>query len=337
MNEWLARLTGGIDGLALLDPWFLAVIPLALLAAWWRSRTPRAALPTAATSLFAGVPATQREHFVWLPQAGKVLAALCLAVALARPVVREVVPLREQGVDIVLLVDTSSSMLIPDMSAGEKLRRMDAARQRAEEFAASRTHDRVGLVAFARFAELRCPPTLDERALAAFLRALDTVPQGSEFDLTGIGNGLAKATQVLQKSDAKAKVVVLLTDGEETAHRREPDVAIAPADGAKLAKDAGVRVHTIALGNGTPTPAGYVPLDFSDLQSIAKTTGGQFFQPKSDDDLAEVYARIDELEKVDLEDPRYRTVDRFEWPLAAGLALLLVALLAEVLLFRRTP
>lgn len=326
MMQWL-----GLEGFTLLDPWFLLVIPLALLAGWWRWRTPRAALPTASSALFAGAPATWRQRFAWLPLAGKLLAAGLLAVALARPIEREVVPLQEQGIDIVVVVDTSSSMNIPDMDAAAKVRRMDAARLRAEEFAAAREHDRVGFVAFARYAELRCPLTLDEQALRAFLKALDTVPEGSELDGTAIGTALTKAVAVLQKSSSKSRVVVLLTDGENTVHD------IAPADGAKLAKDAGIRVHTIGLGNGTPTPFGFQPLDFRELRAIATTTGGQFFQPKSDQDLAEVYARIDELEKVELEDPRYRTVDRFEWPLAAGLLALLVALLADVLVFRRTP
>ena len=117
MMRWL-----GLDGFTLLDPWFLLMIPVALLACWWRARTPRAALPTASVALFAGVTPTWRQRLVWVPAAVKVLAAACLAVALARPVEREVVPLREQGIDIVLVIDTSSSMNIPDMDADGKVR-----------------------------------------------------------------------------------------------------------------------------------------------------------------------------------------------------------------------
>jgi Ca-activated chloride channel family protein len=157
------------------------------------------------------------------------------------------------------------------------------------------------------------------------------VPDGSELDGTAIGTAVAKGVQVLQKSKAKSRLLVLLTDGENTVDD------IQPADGAKLAKDAGIRVHTIGLGNGTPTPFGFQPLDFTELRQVAEATGGTFFQPRSDADLADVYARIDELEKVELEDPRYRTVDRFEWPLGLGLSLLLLALLADALLYRRVP
>lgn len=315
----------------LLDPWFLLLAPVALLAVWWRWWRPRAALPTAAVALFAELPTTLRQRLVWLPQSGRFAAVLCLSVAMARPVEREVVPLREQGVDIVLVLDTSSSMQIDDMDPDTRLRRMDAARARALEFAGRRVHDRVALVTFARFAELRCPPTLDEDALASFLAAVDTVPPNTDYDGTAIGTAVAKAVQLLEASTAKARVVVLLSDGENTI------VDILPEDAAKLAKDADVRVHTIGLGNGRPTPFGFQATDFDELRRIAATTGGGFFQPRSDKDLAAVYERIDELETSALEDPRYRTVDRFAWPLGAGLALLLLASLVDVLLCRRTP
>lgn len=255
-----------IGEVTLLDPWFLLAIPLAIAAALWRAFRPRAALPTAAIGLFVGIAPTLRQRLAFLPLLGKVLAAVCLAVALARPVMREVVPMQEEGIDILVVVDTSSSMQIDDMSTAVSLRRMDAARTRAEEFAKARKHDRVGFVAFARYAELRCPPTLDEEALGAFLRVLDTVPPNSEIDGTAIGTALAKSVQVLAKSKAKSRVVVLLTDGENTV------ADILPADGAKLAKDAGIRVHAIGLGNGQPTPFGFRPLDFGDLRSIAETT-----------------------------------------------------------------
>ena len=315
----------------LLDPWFLLLAPVALLAVWWRWWRPRAALPTASIALFAELPTTLRQRLVWLPQSGRFAAVLSLSIAMARPVERERVPLREQGVDIVLVLDTSSSMQIDDMDPDTRLRRMDAARARALEFARKRVHDRVALVTFARFAELRCPPTLDEDALASFLAAVDTVPPNTDYDGTAIGTAVAKAVQLLEASAAKARVVVLLSDGENTI------VDILPEDAAKLAKDADVRVHTIGLGNGRPTPFGFQATDFDELRRIAATTGGGFFQPRSDKDLAAVYERIDELETSALEDPRYRTVDRFAWPLGAGLALLLLASLVDVLLCRRTP
>ena len=318
-------------GYTLLDPWFLLAAPLVLLCVWRRLAVRRAALPTAAAQLFADLPRTLRQRLSFLPLTLLTLSGLLLSLALARPVEREVVPLREDGIDIMLVVDVSSSMLQEDMRSNEAYRRMDAARERAEQFAAARTRDRVGVVAFARYAELRCPPTLDEDALAAFLRVLDTVPRGSEFDATAIGVALAKAVQVLSGSDAKSKVVILLSDGENNVD------TILPEEAAKLAKDAGVRVHTIGLGNGRPSALGFLPLSFDSLKQIAKVTDGEFFEARSDDDLAGVYERIDELETSEREDPRYRTVDRFEQPLALGLLLLLVGVLFEALVVRRVP
>jgi Ca-activated chloride channel family protein len=209
---------------------------------------------------------------------------------------------------------------------------MDAARQRALEFAAARTDDRVAFIAFSRYAELRCPPTLDERALAAFLEATDTVPEQSELDGTAIGVAIAKAVQVLRKSTAKARVAVLLSDGENTVDTIDVETAV------KLATDDGVRIHTIGIGRGMPTPfGGFQPLEFEALKLAAEETGGRFFQAESDADLQAVYGEIDRLEKTELEDPRYRTVDAFAWPVGIGLSVLLLALLLDVLWIRGVP
>lgn len=321
----------GLFGFTLLDPWFLLAAPLFVLATWLRAATRRVALPTASVQLFADLPRTMRQRVAWVPLALKLLAGLSLSLALARPVQRDVIPLREEGIDIVIVVDASSSMLQEDMRASDTYRRMDAARDRAMEFAAARKHDRVGLVAFGRYAELRCPPTLDENALAAFLRVLDTLPRGSEFDATAIGTALAKAVQVLDGSDAKSKVVVLLSDGENNVHDIEPE------DAAKLAKDKGIRVHTIGLGHGLQHAGGFRELAFAELKLIAETTGGEFFPARSDADLAAVYIRIDEMETTEREDPRYRTADHFAWPLGIGLLLMLLAVLFEALVVRRVP
>jgi Ca-activated chloride channel family protein len=232
------------------------------------------------------------------------------------------------------VLDVSGSMRETDMG-GAHPRRIDAAREQALQFAARRTQDRVGLLQFAMFPELRCPPTLDGGALAAFLRGVEPVPPGSEFDRTGIGVALAKAVTLLESSPAKSRVVVLLTDGQNNVPDIEPDAA------AKLAKDAAVRVHTIGIGTGTKLQGMFgtrvIPPDFSALERIAQTTGGRFFRAFDGAQLEAVYREIDAMEKVELEDPRYRTQDWFHWPLAAGAAVLLVVLLAELTWMRRLP
>ncbi len=320
-----------IGGWSLLDPWFLLGVPALLVVAFFRLWRERAALPAAQTSLFADLPRTWRVRCVHVPLALTVLGGCILVLALARPVRRELVPQREEGIDIALVVDLSSSMQIADMDDRKPIRRIDAARQRAKDFAAARTRDRIAFVAFSRFAELRCPATLDEKALAAFLSAIESVPQNSELDGTATGVAVAKAVKVLEKSAAKSRVIVLLTDGETTVD------TIAVEDAIKLAADAKIRVHTIGIGRGQPTFGGFIPLEFKDLKALSARTGGKFFHAETDAELAEVYGEIDTLEKTELEDPRYRTVDGFAWPLAAGLASLLLALLFDLLIVRGVP
>lgn len=321
-----------VGGYTLLDPWFLLFLPPCLLACLWRQWRRRAALPAASLLLLERLPQTLRSRLLPLPLWLKGLAAGLLCVALARPVEREVVPLRSEGVDILLVVDASSSMLTRDMDRAGALRRIDAARQRAGEFAAARAHDRLGLLTFARYAELRSPLTLDHRALQAFVAAIDTVPPDSELDMTAIGTALAKTSQVLGRGEGKSKVAVLISDGENNLGD------ILPEEGARLCAEAGIRVYTIGLGNGVALPfGGMQPLEFRDLQQIAETTGGRFFTARTDQDLGEVYGVIDQLEKQPLQDPRYRTVDQFELPLLAGLLLAALALLLECSWLRGVP
>ena len=267
-----------------------------------------------------------------MPAALLSLSITVLSIALARPVTRDVVPLRSEGFDILLVLDVSSSMNAEDMEEGSDQRRVEAVREQALAFAEEREGDRIGMITFARYADLRCPPTLDMEALAAFLRSVDTVREGSDEDGTAIGVALTTATALLEAVDAPSKIVVLLSDGEETVREIMPDEA------AKLAADAGVRVHTIGLGSyGRSFFGQRVELEFPTLEEIADTTDGRFFRARSADDLAEVYAEIDQLERRVIEDPRYRTTDWFGGPLLAGIALLLLSLLAEFAWIRGLP
>ncbi|MBK8975360.1 MAG: VWA domain-containing protein [Planctomycetes bacterium] len=318
--------------LTFLDPWFLLAGPVAVGLALWARRRRAAALPVAmASGLLDGLPRTLRQRLAWLPAVAWCLAATALAVALARPVTRELLPLRSQGRDILLVLDVSSSMNERDVDRMRRKRRVEAVREQALAFAAQRTQDRVGLITFARYPDLRCPPTLDERALAAFLRPVDTVvPDGPE-DGTAIGAALARATQVLGRATGASRLAVLLSDGDETVGE------IDPLDAARLAHDEGVRVYTIGFGDLRRVLGGYYEPKFEALQGIAETTGARFFRARSEADLAGVYAAIDELETSELEDPRYRTDDRFAAPLAVAGLLALLALGFELGVVRRCP
>jgi len=328
---------GGLaEGWSLLDPWFLGLVPVVWVVWLWRWRRGRAALPTAAVGLFDGLPRSLRSRLLWLPSVLIAVGLTALSFALARPVSREVLPIREQGVDILLLLDISSSMDATDMDEGARTRRVEAARDKAGEFARGRPHDRVGLMTYALFPELRCPLTLDIDALSAFLRGVDTVQRGSQEDRTAIGVALAQAVRFLEKTDTPSKIVVLLTDGQNNVD------AVTPADAAKLAADAGVRVHTIGLGAGQVlmSPFGgrqLLPTDFSELERIAKDTGGRFFAAEDAAGLGAVYQEIDRMEKVEIEDPRYRTTDGFAWPMAAALVVLLLALGLQCTWIRGAP
>jgi Ca-activated chloride channel family protein len=311
--------------LALLDPWFLLAIPVVIALVVARVLRERAALPAPTLALLEGLPVTFRERLVRLPLLLHALAAVALGVALARPVSRELLPLRELGVDIMLAIDLSSSMRAPDMDESKPVTRIEAARNKALEFVKSRKRDRVALLTFAHYPDLRCPPTLDQDALAQYLRGLKTVEPGSAEDRTGIGVGLAQAVKLLEKSKAKSRIVVILSDGEDNIP------AFPYLDAAKLAKDAGIRVHTIGVGNGERTPFGGVhKLTFEALQKIAEATGGRFFRAESQDELAQTYGEIDRMEKVELEDPRYRTSELFLWPAAAAAALFVLGALLRV-------
>ena len=315
-----------------LDPWFLLLVPALLALLLLRLGRASAALPSASLAAFAGLPQGLRARLVWLPQALLTLGGLGLALALARPTSRELLPLREAGIDLLLVVDISSSMRANDMDEAGKRTRIAAAVEKATEFARARPHDRVGLLTFARFPELICPPTLDQDALGRFLAGVRTVTPNSEEDRTAIGVALARAVDLLGKSKARSRVVVLLSDGENNVPDIEPEAA------AKLAKDRDVRVHAIGVGNGAPDPFGRMhPLAFTALQTIAETSGGRFFRAESEADLRAVYAGIDRMEKVELEDPRYRTTELFLLPMLAGIALAALGLLLDLAWLRGVP
>ena len=327
-------MTGALTDWALFDPWFLLGIPLAWSLFVWRVFRAQAALPTASTQLLEALPKSLRARLWYTPLVLQALALSALTVALARPVTRDVLTLRGRGVDIVLVLDVSSSMLAPDMEPVRVVSRIEAARIRAIEFARNRVQDRVGLLTFARYPELRCPLTLDQEVLATFIRQVETVPNRSQEDGTGIGAALAKAVTLFEDSGAASKIVVLLSDGENNLDE------ILPEDAAGLARDAGVVVYCIGLGGVSSLESvrrRVAPPQFTSLNTLARQTGGRFFAARSSEDLRDVYARIDEMEKTELEDPRFRTVDQFVVPLAIGAILLLLQVLFEFGWIRRVP
>ncbi|MBR5077088.1 MAG: VWA domain-containing protein, partial [Bacteroidales bacterium] len=265
-------------------------------------------------------------------------AALCLiVVALARPrSSTEVEKVDSEGIDIVLAMDVSTSMLARDFTPD----RLSAAKDIAIEFIAQRPSDRMGIVVFAGESYTQCPLTTDRATLINLMKEVQT---DLIEDGTAIGNGLATAVARMMDSDAPSRVVILLTDGVNNTGEVAPQMA------AEIAKTYGVRVYTIGVGaNGTApypvmTPWGVemqkvqVEIDEELLQDIARTTGGRYFRATDNTKLAEIYSEINKMEKA------RTTVDSFpvykelfgRYGVAALVCLLLELLV--VLLLRRMP
>ena len=313
--------------MSLLLPELLLLATLWPVAWWWHRRrgveehgfAPGWELPRTLRARLAGVPR-------WLFG----LALLSAALAAARPVTVREVPVVQPGSDILLVLDVSSSMRAHDLDPGRD--RLAVVREAAGAFVAARPQDRIGLLRFARYPDLLCPPTRDHAALQARLALLEPVAEDGAEDATGIGTAVARAVELLdsgaqQQADGlmPARVVVLLTDGEENVAAGGVRGEIAPVHAAQFAAQLGVRVHAIAAGRGRPAPGGgQVPLDTSALEDLAERSGGAFFQAPDAAALAEVYARIDALESPPQPDPRLEVREHARW--FAGSALLLAVL-----------
>jgi len=344
MNHSLATMTG----LMLLDPWmlvFVGLLPLALLL----RRVKGAPVVSFAPSPFlvggtgaeapAGgspLPLSWRVRLLWLPAALQLLALGLVAVALARPVARRELPLVAKGIDIFLCLDVSSSMAHKDMDPQRT--RLDIAKEAAARFVAGRPEDRVGLIRFARYPDVLCPLTLDHEALTEFIAGLERVEADGPEDMTGIGTAVARAAEVIDSSESKSKVVILLTDGEENVARADTPDEIGPARAAALCEQLGVRVYTIAAGIGKRNRDGrWVPIDTSGVRRLAERTGGAFYEARDAGAVANVYRKINGLEKVEFEKPRYELEDRFLPFVFAAFALLLVARLLGSTVFEVLP
>lgn len=313
-------------GLTWLHPEALVLgllLPLALLLR--RRRGPGAIRFAPGAFLEPALPVSWRARLLWLPRALQVLGLAAAIVALARPVRRDPLPPRIEGIEILLCLDTSSSMAATDLDA--KLTRLDAAKAAAAAFVAARPADRLGLITFARYPDLRCPSTLDHAALRSILDAVALVERDGPEDATGIGTAVALAAQTLRKREGRSRIVILLTDGEENVATAQTPEEIAPAHAAQLCREAGVRVYAIAAGaeGGAAAPAP----DTGQVRRLAERTGGRFFEARDARALAGVYAGIDRLEKTVLPEPRFRIEEGFLPFLLAALFLLAVSQLLE--------
>jgi Ca-activated chloride channel family protein len=268
----------------------------------------------------------------------RMLALCCLIIALARPQTRNDEQLvNGEGIDIVLCLDISGSMLAQDFTPN----RMEAAKNVAGEFIDNRPTDRIGLVIFSGESFTMCPLTTDRNVLKT---QLANVQSGLLEDGTAIGSGLATGVDRLRNSPSKSKVIILLTDGENNGGLIDPNTA------KEIAKSVGVRVYTIGMGTEgyapvpVQTPGGVVMqrekvnIDEKLLTQIATETGGKYYRARDNESLKNIYSEIDHLEKSKIEVTAIRRYTEQFYPFALAAALLLfLELLLRWTVLRKFP
>lgn len=320
--------------------WLLLVIPV--LAAWyiWKNNSLTAELQVSSLDSFGGLKVSLKQYLRHSLIVFRLLAIALLIVVLARPQSRSSwKDVKTEGIDIVMALDISGSMLAKDF----KPNRLDAAKDVAIDFIDSRLNDRIGLVIFSGESFTQCPLTTDHAVIKNLFAGIHT---GMVRDGTAIGNGLATAITRVKDSKAKSKVVILLTDGVNNQG------SVAPLTAAEIAKAFGVRVYTIGVGTIGKALApvamypdgsyqyGYVDVNIDEktLVEISSTTGGKYFRATDNDKLKEVYKEIDRLEKTIFEEKNFTNKAEHFLPFAiAAAVLLLIEFLLRNSVFKSVP
>lgn len=319
------------------QPWAFALLLLIPLMLFWQWRMKRRAAPAlrlTTTSGLAHVRPTWRIRMRPVMSVLRVIAMVAIIVALARPQSSSVSEnVESDGIDIVLAMDVSGSMLAEDF----KPNRIEAAKRVATDFINERVGDRIGLVIFSGESFTQCPVTIDHRVL---LEQVNAVKSGVLQDGTAIGDGLATAVDRLRNTKGKSKVIILLTDGVNNTGRIGPELAL------EIAKTYKVRVYTIGVGTNAgqapypaQTPGGGtvmtmmpVQIDEPLLRKIASQTGGMYFRATNTSSLRNIYQSIDKMEKTKVEVSSFKHYAELFFPLA----LLAAACLALELFLRWT-
>ena len=318
--------------------WLLLILPLAIVWYVLKNRQQTAELKISSLKGFkitkSALPKFKHSLFVL-----RLLALALLIVAMARPQSVDVTTRTKttRGIDIVIAIDVSASMLAKDLSPN----RLEALKEVASEFIKGRPNDRIGIVEYAGESYTKTPITSDK---AIVLRSLDDIKYNTIIEGgTAIGMGLATSVNRLKDSKAKSRVIILLTDGVNNAGFIDPKIA------SELAVEYGIKVYTIGLGtNGMAlTPVGIhsngtlqydrrqVEIDEVLLKDIANVTGGQYFRATNNQKLEEIYNEINKLEKTEIEEFKYSNYDEKFRPLVIlALALLLLEVLLRNTVFR---
>jgi Ca-activated chloride channel family protein len=348
------------------SPWaFLLLIIIPALPLIRRFTIKKGAVRFSSTKNAARAGRSLRQRLHNLPTFIRLLALVCLVIALARPQTgREQIVDISKGVAIEMVIDRSGSMGAEMEFDGKQMNRLDVVKEVFKNFALGdgkdlpgRPNDLIGMIAFARYPDTICPLTLAHGALTPFLDTIKLVQVRSE-DGTAIGDALALAAARLEKADEaiarqrsgnkksyeiKSKIIILLSDGENNAGKRDPIQA------AELAAQWGIKVYAIAIGGGqgvqsvrTPFGVYKIPVgqrvDTSALKQIAEKTGGFFREATDADSLASIYEEIDQMEKSEIESIKFIDYNESFIPfLILGLMLIGLEVLLSNTIFRKIP
>ena len=315
--------------------WLLLLLPLMILWHFFWDKKSKPSVTISSTVAFKRAKSlyNQLYHLLFLL---RIIAVTLLIIALARPQTRSESAKTKitEGIDIVMAIDVSASMLSQDL----KPNRFEALKKVASQFVKDRPNDRIGLVIYAGESYTKTPVTSDKSII---LNALSELTYGQIEDGTAIGMGLATAVNRLKESKAKSRVIILLTDGVNNTGFIDPQTA------AELAAEYGIKVYTVGIGTNGMALSPYalnidgsiiyrmqqVDIDEPLMKKIAKTTNGRYFRATNNQKLQQIYDEINQMETTKVEEFKYTEVDeKFRlWVLIAGVLLLLEFLLKHTL------
>jgi len=336
------------------SPWLLLLLlalPVIVYLGYVRRRT-KAAVLYSSVEAFRTLKPSLVHRLRRLPDILRVLVLALVIVGLARPQKgQESVVVSTEGIAVQMVVDISGSMMAEDMQlGGQRMNRLEALKRVFRSFVAGgegldgRPNDVIGMVAFARYPDARCPLTLDHGVLVQLIDATKIVTERSE-DGTAIGEAMALGIDRMKDAEVKSKVMILLTDGQNNCGDAQP------VEAARIAKALGIKIYTIGAGTRgfapypVKLPSGEtvlqrVPVDIDEttLKEIADLTGGKYFRATDGDSLARIYGEIDKLEKTKTESVKYLDyTELFSFFLFPGLGLLVIEHALRSTRFRKIP